>query len=65
MTADAVSKFWPLMVTVVPTGPLDGPKLVIAGVATTTKEPADVAVPLPVVTLIGPVLAPAGTVAVI
>ena len=52
----------PLMVTLVPTGPLVGVKLVIAG-GLTVNALALVAVPPGVVTLIGPVVAPAGAVA--
>src|SRR6266478_49866 len=51
------------MVTLVPTGPLVGVKLVIAGGLITVKLPALVAVPPGVVTLIVPVVGPAGTVA--
>ena len=51
------------MVTLVPTGPLVGEKLVIQG--PTVKSVALVAVPPGVVTLIVPVVALAGTVAVI
>jgi hypothetical protein len=53
------------MVTLVPTGPLLGVKLVIVGGLETVKLLALLAVPAEVVTLIGPVIAPAGTVAVI
>ena len=60
-TAVAPVKFVPLIVTLVPTGPLVGVKLVIVGA--TVKLPALVAVPPGVVTLSGPVVAPAGTVA--
>ena len=56
-------KFVPLMVTLVPTGPLAGVKPVIVGRLITVKLPALVAVPPGVVTLIVPVVAPAGTVA--
>src|SRR5207237_8480505 len=56
-------KFVPLIVTLVPTGPLVGVKLAIVGGLTTVNELALVAVPSGVVTLSGPVLAPAGTVA--
>jgi len=52
------------MVTVVPTGPLVGEKLIVAP-APTVKFVALSAVPLGVVTCNGPVLAPTGTVAVI
>ena len=48
----------------VPTTPLVGLKLVIVGVATTTKSLELVAVPPAVVTVTGPLLAAAGTVAV-
>ena len=63
LTAVAPVKFVPLIVTLVPTGPLVGVKLVIVGGLTTVKLLALVAVPPGVVTLIGPVVAPAGTVA--
>jgi hypothetical protein len=61
--AFAVSKPVPAMVTVVPTEPLAGEKLVIEGV--TVKSDDDVAVRLFTVTLIRPVVAPDGTVATI
>ena len=64
VTAVAPVKFAPLIVTLVPTGPLVGVKLVIAGaVGAIVKLPALVAVPPAVVTLSGPVVAPAGAVA--
>src|SRR6202007_2827523 len=53
------------MVTLVPAGPLAGVKLVTVGGLMTVKLPALVAVPPGVVTLIGPLVAPDGTVAVI
>ena len=56
-------KLVPLMVTPVPTGPLAGVKLVIIGGLITVKLPGLAAVPPGVVTLIVPVVAPAGTVA--
>ena len=62
-TAVVPVKFEPLMVTPVPTGPLAGVKPVIVGGLITVKLPALVAVPPGVVTLIVPVVAPAGTVA--
>ena len=63
-TAVAPVKFVPLIVTVLPANPLAGVKLVIVGAgATTVKLVALVAVPPGVVTLSGPVVAPAGTVA--
>jgi hypothetical protein len=63
VTAVAPVKFVPLMVTVVATGPLVGVKLVTVGAGTTVKLLALVAVPPGVVTLTGPVVAAAGTVA--
>jgi len=63
ITAVAPVKFVPLMVTLVPSGPAVGEKLVIVGALTTVKLFALVAVPPGVVTLTGPVVAPAGTVA--
>ena len=57
-------KFVPLMVTVVPTRPVVGVKLVIVGaLAVTVKLVALVAMPPGAVTLSDPVAAPAGTVA--
>ena len=53
------------MVTLTPTAPLVGEKLVIVEGAPTVKLVALVAVPENVVTLIGPVVAPDGTLAVI
>ena len=65
-TAVAPVKLVPVIVTAVPVAPLLGLKLVIVGGAPVTlKLLLLVAVPLGVVTLIGPVLAPAGTVALI
>jgi hypothetical protein len=69
VTAVAPVKFVPLIVTVVPTGPLVGVKLVIVGAGggppVTVKLLLLVAVPPGAVTLIGPDVAPLGTVAVI
>jgi hypothetical protein len=66
LTRVAPVKFVPVIVTDVPIGPLVGVKLVIVGAgAVTVKVPALVAVPPAVVTLIVPVVAPEGTVAVI
>ena len=62
-TAVAPVKFVPLIVTLVPTGPLVGVKLVIVGAGMTVKLVALVPVPPGVVTLSAPVVAPAGTVA--
>src|SRR3989442_15829996 len=53
------------MVTLVPTPPLAGEKLLIVGAGMTVKLLALLAVPPAVVTLIGPVEAPLGTVAAI
>jgi hypothetical protein len=65
VTAVAPVKFVPLSVTVFPTCPLVGVKLVIVGGLTTTtvNALALVAVPADVVTLSGPLVAPVGTVA--
>jgi len=63
VTAVAPLKFVPLIVTLVPTSPLVGVKLVIVGGLTTVKALAPFAVPTGVVTLSGPDVAPAGTVA--
>ena len=63
VTAVAPVKFVPLIVTLVPTGPLVGVKLVIVGAGITVKLLVLVVVPPGVVTLSGPVVAPAGTVA--
>ena len=62
-TAVAPVKFVPLIVTLAPTNPLVGVKLVIAGPAVSVNALALVAVPPGVVTPMGPVVAPAGTVA--
>src|SRR5437879_11659594 len=53
------------MLTLAPTGPMVGVKLVIVGGFITMKLLPLVAVPPDVVTLMGPVVAPAGTVACI
>ena len=64
LTAVAPVKLVPPIVTLVPTGPLEGVKLVIVGgLAVTVKLLALVAVPPAVVTLTGPVVAPVGAVA--
>ena len=68
LTAVAPVKAVPVITTFVPTGPLVGEKLVMlegAGGVVTVKFVELVPVPAEVVTLIGPVVAPAGTVAVI
>ena len=62
-TAVAPLKFVPLIVTLVPAGPLTGAKPVIVGGLSTVKLPELLAEPPGVVTLIGPLEAPAGTVA--
>ncbi len=61
----AISKFVPVIVTVVPTGPLIGVKLVIVGGCVTVKSVALVAVLPDTLTVIGPVVAPVGTVVTI
>ena len=63
VTEVAPVKFVPLIVTLVPTDPLVGEKPVIVGGLTTVNALELVAVPPAVVALIGPVVAPAGTVA--
>ena len=64
LLAGVALKLVPLMVTVVPTGPEVGVKEVMVGnaVIVTTKSVALVAVLQPMVTVIFPVVAPAGTV---
>jgi hypothetical protein len=64
-TAETSTKPLPVIVTTVPTGPEVGEKPVTMGVSRTTNGLLLVAVPPGVITLIGPVVAPAGTVAVI
>ena len=64
-TAVALVNPVPVIVTLAPTPPLVGEKLVMEGGGITVKELALVVVPPAVVTLIVPVVAPAGTVAVI
>jgi len=63
VTEVAPVRFVPLIVTRVPTGPLAGAKPVIAGGGTTVNAMLLLAVPAGVITLSGPVVAPAGTVA--
>jgi hypothetical protein len=63
VTAVAPVKVVPLIVTLAPTSPLAGVKLPMVGGTSTVKLLALVAVPDGVVTLSGPVVAPAGTVA--
>jgi hypothetical protein len=63
VTDVAPVKLVPLIWTAVPTGPLVGAKLVMVGGLSTVKLLELVAVPPGVVTLIGPVVAPEGTVA--
>jgi hypothetical protein len=65
ITLDTPTKFAPLIVTCVPTGPLVGVKPVIVGGGITVKLVALTAVAAGVVTEIGPVVAPCGTVAMI
>jgi len=62
-TSVAPVKLAPMIVTVPPTALPVGTKLVMAGAAETVKLAVLAAVPLAVVTLIGPVAAPVGTVA--
>lgn len=62
-TAETPVKFVPVIVTPVPTGPLAGAKEVRAGV--TVKRVVVTKGPPGVVTVMGPVVAPAGTVVVI
>ena len=64
-TAVAAVKLAPTIFTVVPTKPPSGVKEAILGSGTIVKFMSLVAVPESVVTEIGPVVAPAGTVAVI
>src|ERR1043166_3072382 len=59
-TAVAPVKLVPVIVTLVPAAPLVGVKLAIVGGCTTLKLFWLVALPLGVVTLSGPVVAPAG-----
>jgi len=63
VTAVAPVKLVPLIATLLPTRPLTGVKLVIVGGGITLKVFVLAAVPPGVVTLIGPVVVPAGTVA--
>ena len=63
VTEVAPVKFVPLIVTLVPTDPLVGERPVMVGGLTTVNALELVAVPPGVVTLSGPDLAPAGTVA--
>ena len=64
-TAVAPVNAVPVSVTLAPTAPLVGEKLVMVGGGMTVKELALVPVPPAVVTLMVPVVAPLGTVAVI
>jgi hypothetical protein len=63
VTDVAPVKFVPLIVTLLPTVPLAGLKLVIDGGFTTVKVVLLVALPAGVVTLSSPLVAPGGTVA--
>lgn len=63
-TAVAPVKLVPVIVTVVPAGPLLGEKELIVGGTSTPKIPADVPLPAAFVTIIGPLVAPFGTTAV-
>ena len=62
-TAVAAVKFVPVIVTLLPTVPLMGLKLVIVGGLVTVNEVVLVAVPAGVLTLNVPLVAVAGTVA--
>ena len=64
-TAVAPVKKSPVSVTTVPATPAAGEKEAMTGGGITVKLVAEVAVPVGVVRLIGPVVAPAGTVTVI
>ena len=64
-TAVALLKLVPVSVTLVPAGPLVGVNEVRLGAGMTVKSPVLVAVPAGLVTLFLPVVASAGTVAVI
>jgi hypothetical protein len=66
LTAVAPVKPLPVIVTVVPHGPIVGVKLLMLGAGAavvTVKVPELVAVALPAVTVIAPVCAPVGTIA--
>ena len=64
VTLVAPLRLLPVIVTVVPTGPLVGLKeLIVGGPTVTVKALLLPPVPAAVVTLIGPVVAPVGTVA--
>lgn len=65
ITLVAPVKFDPLIVTTVPAVPCDGVKPLIVGAATTVKLVVLIAIPWGVVTAMGPVVAPMGTVAMI
>jgi len=65
VTAVALPRLTPVMVTLLPTAPEVGVKLVITGGPITVKLMALIPTPLAAVTEMGPVLAPAGTVAMI
>lgn len=65
LTAVAPVKLVPVIVTVAPTPPLVGEKLVIVGAANTVKLDELVTVPPGVVTLMVPVVVPVATTAVI
>ena len=65
VTPLTLTKFAPVIVTLLPIGPLLGLKPLITGALVTVKTPALSAVPLGLLTRSLPVAAPAGTVAVI
>ena len=64
MTPTVPARLVPVMVTLVPTGPFSGLRLVIVGGDRTVNAPTLVALPLADVTWIVPVDAPGGTVKV-
>ena len=57
-------KLAPVITTLVPTGPVVGVKLVIVGGKPITNVVTEVAVPVGAITVMGPVVVPAATVAV-
>jgi hypothetical protein len=63
VTLVAPVRFVPVMTTLVPTIPEAGVKLLIVGAGITVKEEAPAVVPSALVTLIFPLVAPVGTVA--
>ena len=64
ITCETAEKLVPVITTTVPIAPVVGVKLLITGGGPTTNAVAEVAVPVGAVTVIVPVVAPAGTVTV-